>query len=1315
MERIKTVKLKEFKELLNMKEAPPQTEKVMNTFYHLLGHEEKHTIVNYQQMVICGMIQIPRSLVDFPIVNLKHEQVLVAEDSLDEINEDSLKKESHVAHKIFLWINSILQNFHDRFDSEIKDYLKLDAKQKKESIKAHSQTENVDMRLVKAKRTPIARSGNIQNSETVEETKEIHATSVEKVVETQPEISLAEKTPKCREVPPQPESNSYLWEELILDEDKEAFTGPDKMELLQEAFTKAEETIQNLDIPSIKELRCLRAPAEVCIKVCGSVLVAFKKKDLSWDSVRKFLSAPDMKQYLRKCDHENMSYPKQCKKIYGLIKGLSEGKVASVSLAALGLFKWVKGMLYSRIYTALKNNESIDVRKSVVRKKSAARNNPRPKTASVSASKREEIKISTRILQKSPIRVKDAAKRTSSRKTPKKPKGTWKDILLVSNIEEIEGPEGLEILKEKIGQESLKLSKADIVEIKSMPNPPVVVSQVLSGLLAIFGEKDHSWKKIKSFLSQFNLLTKLAHFDKDHVEYTNCKKAYALIKDLNPEMVANVSKGALGIYSWIRSIINFRVFIALSNNESVPERKGCGLKKNASKKRFNPSYKFSPGMSDSQRHNQSLDSASIPSNMGNNSFTQSAYEYNKQLEDVKNDIEKRYTYVHDKASMGQDWRLFREDSPIRRKIMQNCSPDKKSVEQINRNSVTSSTKVINKAQNDPLYSSFSYSKEGDLDMSYSRHKQDIDIDTAIQKERMKPSNIKKTQSRVSYHWSPKRRREMKQEGEIMTIYYTEKFIKDVIKDISEKKITATEGEDYLKDFGYDMHMDKNPETGEEEITVSKITEEAQPPAETDEAKAKEERVLNKEFSLGKDLIREAANHITEESLRDLVADNDLSPADQSIIKTFIGLLELINHGKPKEYLAWHRIQTSLSFTEDWINRIDDFETMIEHYTFPQELINGYKEEFKRHAQLSSDKAYVSNLREYLCEAFCLLDILEEIKLNKSHKTASKSPAKFEKINERSHKNKDSKPVAQKKTVQRKSGEKTVKKAEKKVQSASSGHNPVVVTKNIKSMEIVKESSKEESPQYFTQKIRLQEEEVPAQDKEEERRTREARRRVVESRSPNKKVTTKTWSKGGATFTTKTTEYKLAKSPATAKSPKRKIVQKKRRGADSPTKRIIDHKNASLKHKKNAKKVADQGHMLYTIDPKNAYLVSNDFSKHLSQDQIIDKAMNERKGFTEKYIDEDGAQVTKYYYSSPKSYKLNKRGKVSEATKKFEVSPDKYVDAQEFFESSKIDHIVSDSSFKTRKDYIKEIEERTKALDDEINKDSLRSKYIRESS
>ena len=293
------------------------------------------------------------------------------------------------------------------------------------------------------------------------------------------------------------------------------------------------------------------------------------------------------------------------------------------------------------------------------------------------------------------------------------------------------------------------------------------------------------------------------------------------------------------------------------------------------------------------------------------------------------------------------------------------------------------------------------------DLNYMRHKNDIDIDTAIQKERMKPTNIKKTKSRVSYHWSPKRRREMREEGDLMTGYYSERFIKDVIKDISERRISFREGEDYLKDFGYSLQVQTEPDHNHEQITAHRITEEVATPITEEVDEEKEERVLHKEFMLGKDLIREAANHITEESLLDLASDNHLSSNDQNLARTFLGLLELINYGNPKKYHSWHRVQSSLGFTQDWIDKIDDFEIMIERYTFSKDLIQKLKTEFTKYAQYSSEKAYVANIREYLCEAFCLLDILEELRISKSPKKISNaSPPKFERFDERSIKNKE---------------------------------------------------------------------------------------------------------------------------------------------------------------------------------------------------------------------------------------------------------------------------------------------------------------------
>ena len=272
-----------------------------------------------------------------------------------------------------------------------------------------------------------------------------------------------------------------------------------------------------------------------------------------------------------------------------------------------------------------------------------------------------------------------------------------------------------------------------------------------------------------------------------------------------------------------------KVYSPVRAERSSPNRNGATISK---KEIYKPMTKSAYS---SQIHNAD----------DHNTFSQVTQDMSKGIEDVKSNIEKKITYSKYKNGDGFDWKLFRNDSPIRRRLLQeNEEERKKTVQKIDRNSVTSQAKILSKAEKDPLYGTYSYGEGENPDLNYMRHKNDIGIDTAIQRERMKPSNIKKTKSRVSYHWSPKRRREMREEGDLMTGYYTERFIKDVIKDISEKQITFEEGEDYLKEFGYDLKAEKNPITGSEELTAQKISEEEASPVHHDDEK---DRALHREF------------------------------------------------------------------------------------------------------------------------------------------------------------------------------------------------------------------------------------------------------------------------------------------------------------------------------------------------------------------------------------------------------------------------------------------------------------------------------------
>ena len=211
---------------------------------------------------------------------------------------------------------------------------------------------------------------------------------------------------------------------------------------------------------------------------------------------------------------------------------------------------------------------------------------------------------------------------------------------------------------------------------------------------------------------------------------------------------------------------------------------------------------------------------------------------------------------------------------------------------------------------------------------------------------------------------------------------------------------------------------------------------------------------------------------------------------------------------------------------------------------------------------------------------------------------------------------------------------------------------------------------------------------------EEQTIKEIRRNVVHSRSPVRATKKTVEKKLGKTITTKTTTYYMASSPK--KTVIEKIVTTK--PVSSPTKRVIDMKNASLKHKTNASKASGtHGKMLYTIDPKNAYLVEKEFPMEFTSNQIIAKTIEGGRGFVEATVDEDGNLVNKYYFKSPYVQQVKKDGKLVDVTREFEVSPTKRTWVQEFIQDKHVDEIVSPSRLESRKDVIRRIEERTRGL------------------
>ena len=67
--------------------------------------------------------------------------------------------------------------------------------------------------------------------------------------------------------------------------------------------------------------------------------------------------------------------------------------------------------------------------------------------------------------------------------------------------------------------------------------------------------------------------------------------------------------------------------------------------------------------------NESAYSAQIHNADSHNTFSQTAYEVNQELEDCKYNVEKKYSDLEEREGLGLDWKLFRKDSPTRRRIL----------------------------------------------------------------------------------------------------------------------------------------------------------------------------------------------------------------------------------------------------------------------------------------------------------------------------------------------------------------------------------------------------------------------------------------------------------------------------------------------------------------------------------------------------------------------------------------------------------------------------------------------------------------------
>ncbi|KAM4689042.1 dynein axonemal heavy chain 11 [Discoglossus pictus] len=110
------------------------------------------------------------------------------------------------------------------------------------------------------------------------------------------------------------------------------------------------------------------------------------------------------------------------------------------------------------------------------------------------------------------------------------------------------------------------LNKVNLTELKTFPNPPVAVINVIAGVMVLLAPrgrvpKDRSWKACKMCMGKIDdFLQSLINYDKEHI-HENClkviKEQYLNHSEFNPDLVRTKSFAAAGLCAWVINIVKF--------------------------------------------------------------------------------------------------------------------------------------------------------------------------------------------------------------------------------------------------------------------------------------------------------------------------------------------------------------------------------------------------------------------------------------------------------------------------------------------------------------------------------------------------------------------------------------------------------------------------------------------------------------------------------------------------------------------------------------------------------------------------------------
>uniref|UniRef100_A0A4W4HCE4 Dynein, axonemal, heavy polypeptide 9 like n=1 Tax=Electrophorus electricus TaxID=8005 RepID=A0A4W4HCE4_ELEEL len=110
------------------------------------------------------------------------------------------------------------------------------------------------------------------------------------------------------------------------------------------------------------------------------------------------------------------------------------------------------------------------------------------------------------------------------------------------------------------------LNRLNLTELRTFPNPPMIVVNVLAAVFVLLAPdghipKDRSWKAAKGVMSKVDdFLQALVNFDKERIPDATVRvlrEEYLSDPDFNPEFVRQKSSAAAGLCAWVINIMRF--------------------------------------------------------------------------------------------------------------------------------------------------------------------------------------------------------------------------------------------------------------------------------------------------------------------------------------------------------------------------------------------------------------------------------------------------------------------------------------------------------------------------------------------------------------------------------------------------------------------------------------------------------------------------------------------------------------------------------------------------------------------------------------